>query len=92
MSAGIDTLLSRSPNVCGGRIRIAGTRMTVHQIAACYQEGLTAEEIADQYPHINLSQVYAALAYYHANRDEIDEELAAEMADFVRLKNELSGG
>ena len=66
--------------------------MTVHQTAACYQEGLTAEEIADQYPHINLSQVYAALAYYHANRVEIDQELDAEMADFVRLKNELSGG
>ena len=92
MSTGIETLLARSHAVCGGRIRIAGTRVTVHQIAACYQRGWTPEEIADQYPHINLAQVYAALAYYHANRDEIDRELEAEMVDFLRLKNEVSRG
>jgi uncharacterized protein (DUF433 family) len=63
MGTAIDTLLSRSPDVCGGRMRIEGTRVTVHQIAACYQQGWTPEEIADQYPHVTLAQVYAALAY-----------------------------
>ncbi len=88
MSTAIDTLLSRSPNICGGRIRIDGTRVTVHQIVTCYQQGLTPEEIADQYPHINLAQIYAALAYYHANRNEVDRELEAETTDFLRLANE----
>ncbi len=46
MGTAIDTLLSCSPNVCGGRIRIDGTRVTVHQIVTCYQQGLTPEEIA----------------------------------------------
>ena len=78
MSTAIDTLLSRSPSVCGGRIRIDGTRVTVHQIVTCSQQGLTPEEIAEQYPHINLAQIYAALTYYHANREEIDRELEAE--------------
>src|SRR5438552_18598260 len=90
MSTAIDTLLSRSPDVCGGRMRIEGTRVTVHQIAACYQQGWTPEEIADQYPHITLAQVYAALAYYHANREEIDRELEAEAADFLRLQDEFA--
>ena len=85
MSTAIDTLLSRSPSICGGRIRIDGTRVTVHQIVTCYQQGLTPEEIAEQYPHVNLAQVYAALTYYHANREEIDRELEAENADFLRL-------
>jgi len=85
MSTAIDTLLSRSPNICGGRMRIDGTRVTVHQIVTCYQQGLTPEEIAEEYPHINLAQVYAALTYYHANRDEVDRELEAEAADFLRL-------
>lgn len=62
--------------------------MTVHQIVSCYQQGLTPEEIAVQYPHINLAQIYAALAYYHANRDEIDREIETETADFLRLANE----
>ena len=90
MSTAIDILLTQSPEVCGGRTRINGTRITVHQIAALYQQRVTAEEIADQYPHINLAQVYAALAYYHANRNEVDRELEAETADFTRLKNGCS--
>jgi uncharacterized protein (DUF433 family) len=88
MSTAIDTLLSRSPSTCGGRIRIDGTRVTVHQVVTCYQRGLTPEEIVEQYPHINLAQIYAALAYYHANRDEIDGELEAETSDFLRLVDE----
>ena len=89
VSTAIDTLLSRSPNICGGRIRIDGTRVTVHQIVTCYQQGLTPEEIAEEYPHISLAQVYAALTYYHANRDEIDRELETEAADFLRLAKEF---
>ena len=85
MRTALDTLLSRSQDVCGGRMRIDGTRVTVHQIVTCYQQGLTPEEIGEQYPHINLAQIYAALSYYHANRDEIDRELEAETADFLRL-------
>jgi uncharacterized protein (DUF433 family) len=54
-----------------------------------YQQGLTPEEIADQYPHLNLAKIYAALAYYHANRDEIDRELEGEAADFDRLATEF---
>jgi len=90
MSTAIDTLLTRSPDTCGGRIRIDGTRVTVHQIATCYQQGMTPEEIRDQYSHVSLAQVYAALAYYHANRDEIDREIESETAEFVRLSGESS--
>jgi uncharacterized protein (DUF433 family) len=89
MSTAIDTLLSRSLNICGGCMRIDGTRVTVHQIVTCYQQGLTPEEIAEEYPHINLAQVYAALTYYHANRDEVDRELEAEAGDFLRLAKEF---
>jgi hypothetical protein len=47
--------------------------------------GRSPEEIADQYGHLTLAQVHAALAYYHANRDEIDAEMAAEEAEYDRL-------
>src|SRR5436305_6360565 len=88
MSTAIDTLLSRSPSICGGRIRIEGTRVTVHQVVTCYQRGLTPEEIDEQYPQTNLAQVYAALAYYHANRGEVDRELEAETSDFLRVADQ----
>jgi homoserine acetyltransferase len=35
--------------------------------------------------HLTLAQVYAALAYYHANRDEIEADLAEEDAEYWRL-------
>ena len=41
----------------------------------------------EMYSHLSLGQVYAALAYYHANRDEIEAELAASDARY----DELSG-
>jgi hypothetical protein len=34
---------------------------------------------------LNLAQVHAALAYYHANRNQIDQELAEEEAEYDRL-------
>jgi len=40
--------------------------------------GLNPEEIADFTVHLSLAQVYAALAYYHANREEIETAIAAD--------------
>jgi uncharacterized protein (DUF433 family) len=45
-----------------------------------YKLGLNAEEIVEQFGHLTLSQVYAALTYYHANRNEIEDDLATEEA------------
>lgn len=79
-SVDIGTLIVRSPDIGGRRPRVAGTGVTVRRIASLYRQGLSAEEIADQITHLTIAQVYAALTYYHANRDEIDADLAAEDA------------
>jgi uncharacterized protein (DUF433 family) len=86
MATEIATLLVRSSDICGGLLRIDGTRITVHQIVSWYKRGYTPEEIADQYPHLTLAQVYTALAYYHANREEIEAELAAEEMEARQLE------
>lgn len=76
----IGTLLDRDPAIRAGRPKIAGTGVTVMRIAGWYKMGLTAEEIAAQYGHLSLAQVHAALAYYHANPEEIEADLADEEA------------
>ncbi len=81
----IGTFITQSPGICGGRPRIAGSGVSVLRIAGWYKMGLSPEEIADNYGHLTWAQVYAALAYYHANRDEIDGEMAAEEAEYDRL-------
>jgi len=76
----IGTLIDRDPRVRGGRPKIAGTGVTVMRIVGRYKRGQTPEEIALGYGHISLAQVHAALAYYHANRMEIEADLEAEDA------------
>jgi uncharacterized protein (DUF433 family) len=76
----IGTLIVRSPEIRGGHPRVAGTGVTVRRVANWYRLGLCAEEIADRIGHLTIAQVHAALTYYHANRDEIDADLAAEDA------------
>ena len=74
----IGTLIERSPAIRGGRPCIAGTGVSVRRIAEWHNLGLAPEEIAAKIEHLSLAQVHAALAYYHANRQEIDEDIAAE--------------
>ena len=84
----IGTLISRNPDIHDGCPIIAGTSVTVRGIAIWYNQSLTAEEIASRLGNLTLTQVYAALTYYHANRDEIDADIAAEAAEADR-KNTL---
>jgi uncharacterized protein (DUF433 family) len=80
MVTGVDigTLISKRPDFKGGDAYISGTGLRVKSIVARYKRGDSPEQIADKYGHINLAQVHAALAYYHANRDEIEASLAGD--------------
>ena len=51
--------------------RIAGRRITVHHLVRLIEEeGVTAEEAAETYD-LSLGQVYAALSFYHDNREMV---------------------
>jgi uncharacterized protein (DUF433 family) len=77
--------IEQTPGVCGGRPCVAGTGVSVLRIAGWHKTGLSPEEIADEYGHLTLAQVHAALAYYHANRNTLEAEMAAEEVDYGRL-------
>ena len=81
----IGTLIERSPDIRKGRPCIAGTGVTVRRIAGWHNLGLAPEEIAAKIEHLTLAQIHAALAYYHANRDEIDSDIAAEEVATVAI-------
>jgi uncharacterized protein (DUF433 family) len=84
----IGKLIERSPEIRGGRPRIAGTGVTVRRIVGWHQQGLTPQEIVTEIPHLTLAQVYAALTYYHANNAEIDADIAREKAESDHLERE----
>lgn len=89
MLISINSLILSDPKIRNGRPCIASTGITVHRIATWYRLGYSAEEITRQYPHLSLDGVYAALAYYHANRDVIDTEIDADAALAQQLEAEL---
>lgn len=85
------TSLVRTPEVCGGRLRIDGTRMTVNQIVTLHKQGLSADDIMAQYPQRSLSEIFTVLAWYHTNKYEFDKELAREAATEECIYREMTG-
>lgn len=86
--ADIGALIVSTPAVRAGRARIAGTGVTVTRVVSWYKLGLSPEEIADEIEHLTLAQVYAALAYYHSNRSQIEADLSNEETEAERLEQQ----
>lgn len=70
-----------NPDVCGGKPHIAGHRIKVQDIAIWHEKmGMSPDEIVSHYPSITLSDVYAALAYYHDHLEEIRQQIQEDEA------------
>lgn len=55
---------------------VAGTTMKVVEIVLSQRAyGWSPEEIHFQYPHLSMSQIYSALAYYWDHRSEMDIDI-----------------
>lgn len=74
----IGTPIARNPAIRGGRPVVAGIGVSVRAIALDSNGGLSPAEIAADRPYLSLAQVFAALAYYHANKAEVDADIEAE--------------
>ena len=75
---------------CGGQPVVAGTRIRVAAILACYRQGMGVEEIVQQYSGLRPADVHDALAYTYDHLDEIEAALAAD--DEVSVKARLIAG
>ena len=73
--------IEATPDVCGGKPRIAGTRIRVQDIAGQHETwGRSPDEICDAFDGLTLGQVHAALAYYYDHRDEIHRDIERQRA------------
>lgn len=70
-----------TPGTCGGKPRIAGSRIRVKDVVIWHErQGMTPAEIVSRWPHLTLASIYAALAYYHDHREELNAEIATDEA------------
>ena len=75
-----------TPSVRNGKPRIAGTRIAVEDIAVMHLKmGYSLIEIAPKY-NLSLGSVYAAMAYYFDNKEEIDCRMTQEVEYIEELK------
>jgi uncharacterized protein (DUF433 family) len=84
----LDQHIEITSNICGGKPRIAGHRITVQQIAIWHERlGKSADEIATEF-ELELADIHAALAYYFVHREEIDQAIAQSQSwiDEMRSK------
>jgi uncharacterized protein (DUF433 family) len=84
---GIGDIIQTRPDYREGRPFIAGTGISVGSIAVLWKQGLDAEQIVEE-KWLEPVQVYAALAYYFANRDKIDADLIAQDEEYDRMEAE----
>ena len=61
---------------------IAGRRVSLDSVVYAYLGGQTAEGIAQSFPVLTMEEVYGAIAFYLANRADIDAYLTRAKADF----------
>jgi uncharacterized protein (DUF433 family) len=71
-----------------GGLYIAGSRVSLDSIVYAFLRGESPDGIAESFPAIDLEEVFGALAFYLANRAEIDEYLRKGKAEFEKLREE----
>lgn len=55
--------ISVNPNICHGQACIKGTRIPVHQIVRTLANGDQMDQLLEDYPTLNIKDIYACLDY-----------------------------
>jgi uncharacterized protein (DUF433 family) len=74
-----------------GVLRIGKTRVSLATVVFAFCDGATAEEILQQYPSLQLGDVYSVIGYYLNQKAEVDAYLAEreKVAARVQQDNEI---
>lgn len=88
LAKSLDSYIESHPDVCGGKPCVAGRRIRVIDIATWHEDmKMSTEEIAAEH-ELSPQEIYAALAYYHQHRAEIDARQAEDDAYVEKLKRQ----
>jgi uncharacterized protein (DUF433 family) len=71
-----------------GLIHVGGTRVTLDTIISAFLDGATAEEITQQYPSLDLADVYAVIAYCLRRRGEVEAYLQRRGAEAATIRRQ----
>ena len=72
-----------------GVIRVGNTRVTLDTVIGAFKNGDTAEQIAQNYPVLDLVDVYAVIAFYLYQSEAVDTYLAEHMEAGQQLRAQM---
>jgi uncharacterized protein (DUF433 family) len=75
-----------------GLIRVAGTRVQLEVIVLAFDAGATAEEIVQQYPSLELADVYSVISYILGNEAVVRDYVAQRVSSTNALRIEIERG
>ena len=71
-----------------GVLRVGGTRVTLDTVVTAFHEGATVEEIVQQYPSLQLADVYAVIGYYLRRQSEVEAYLRKREQEAAQVRRE----
>lgn len=81
----------KTADVCGGKARIAGTRIRVQDVYVWHElQKRSVDQIVASHPQLSHAQVHAALSYFFSWPDEIRGQMAEDEA-FVEALSQQTG-
>ncbi|MBW4499511.1 MAG: DUF433 domain-containing protein [Scytonema hyalinum WJT4-NPBG1] len=72
-----------------GVVRISKSRVTLDTVVTAFLEGCTAEEITEQYPSLQLSDIYSVIGYYLRHQAEVDDYLMMRQRLNTEVRQEV---
>lgn len=72
-----------------GIMRVGQTRVTLDILVNAFRSGQSPEEIREQYPAVDLADIYAVLAYYLRHTAEVDSYMAQQARESEQARDEM---
>jgi len=73
-----------------GKVRVGNTRVSLESLVYDYKSGATAEQIAFDFPTLNLADIHAVIAYFLRHHEEVERYLADLQDQAGEVRNQIA--
>lgn len=71
-----------------GVVRVGSTRVTLDTIIMAFRDGMTPEGIVEQYPTVQLADIYSVIGYALAHPEEVTAYLSQREVQAAKVRRE----
>ena len=72
-----------------GVVRIGDSRVSLDSVVYDYKNGATAEQIAFDFPTLDLADIHAVIAWYLRHREEVEQYLTDQQRQAAEVRKRI---